>query len=240
MSKNLLTPNLIAELQMPQAENTFFTALLEQADNDILLYVDYSQKKYSIYAMNDALVAEVAITRIPECYAVQKIGATRASKICQSQEEAEQYLSTRGDGYEINIRYQIGLTFLLVKGVHSKDRLMITTPSLDQCLRSIPKIIHTAQYHQMSSMELFGIQTTDFDSYTVIDVETTGLDPYTDEIIEISAIKIRNGNVDIEVINTDNWASGISTGQLGNGDSITITGGKVDINVSNCCSYIAE
>lgn len=33
------------------------------------------------------------------------------------------------------------------------------------------------------------------DNYTVIDIETTGLSPYSDEIIELSGLKIRNNRV---------------------------------------------
>lgn len=33
------------------------------------------------------------------------------------------------------------------------------------------------------------------ENYTVVDIETTGLSPSRDEIIELSALKIRNGNI---------------------------------------------
>lgn len=33
------------------------------------------------------------------------------------------------------------------------------------------------------------------DDFTIIDLETTGLDPTFDEIIEVGAIRVRNGNV---------------------------------------------
>ena len=50
--------------------------------------------------------------------------------------------------------------------------------------------------YNSSVRDLKGKSLIDFpEDYVLFDIETTGLDPHFDEIIEVGAIKVKNGDV---------------------------------------------
>lgn len=77
--------------------------------------------------------------------------------------------------------------------------------------------------------------------YTLIDIESTGLDPNYDDIIEISAVKVRNHKI------TDQFSQLVTNGTKGLSDFITeLTGitqkliDKEGISISNALNGIVE
>lgn len=81
------------------------------------------------------------------------------------------------------------------------------------------------------------------DNFTVVDIETTGLSPTTNEIIELSAIKIRQGQV-VEkfttLIKPEGHINSYITNLTGISDEMVKNSPKIEDVIKNFCEFLAN
>lgn len=83
-------------------------------------------------------------------------------------------------------------SLLVIQGVHGRTCVMYSLPLF---LDFLHFFLYNDLYLKLLTYTRKGVRTIMLKSYIAFDLETTGLDPMNNEIIEIGALKVRDGKV---------------------------------------------